>query len=145
MCGNIFRGRVLWFLLLFCSVLPLAMGQEEIPEYLPMSESSKTQENQPMPLPSELVQRWNEYDQQYKDSMLSLEQFLDQVEAFGIKFEDLPGFMTLLVNSYEASEKAREQERQISQEAIKTEHRRGNFYKITTIAVGSVALLLAFK
>lgn len=25
---------------------------------------------------------WNEYDQQFKSSMLTLEQFLDQVEAF---------------------------------------------------------------
>ena len=70
------------------------------------------------PLTPGLMQRWSEYDQQFNSSMLTLDQFLDQVEAFGINFESLPGFITHLENSLRDSEGARMTEREQSRQAL---------------------------
>ena len=102
------------------------------------------QKNGQMTLPPELLQKWNEYDQQYKTSMLSLEQFLDQVEALGINFESLPGFMTHLVDSYKNLEAERLQERAAYQQELKTQRRKALFYKVLSLVGGVTSVIFFF-
>ena len=102
------------------------------------------QKNGQMTLPPELLQKWNEYDQQYKTSMLSLEQFLDQVEALGINFESLPGFMTHLVDSYKNLEAERLQERAAYQQELNTQRRKALFYKVLSLVGGVTSVIFFF-
>lgn len=114
MCGGSLWGSFLRFslaLLLSASAIPLASAQTPLSSP-PQSYDWPTLSPEPTPPTPELMQRWSEYDRQFKSSMLSLDQFLDQVEAFGISFESLPGFMTHLADSLKESEEARINERE---------------------------------
>ena len=114
---------VLLVLCLFLAVVTPPLYGEDV-QTSPPSEPSTTSESLiQTQQPQGLLQMWSEYDRQFKTSMLNLDQFLDQVEAFGISFESLPGFMTHLVDSYRASELARIQERAASDKAIESERR----------------------
>ena len=152
MCGKRSRSpRSLWaslcFLALFLSA-PAMLGAEDpgTPKSPPSTYEWPTLKQEPTQLPPELMKRWREYDQQFNSSMLTLEQFLDQVEAFGISFESLPGFMTHLVDSYRASELARIQERAASDKALETALReaqsarqRAERWKLGAIIAGALA------
>ena len=149
MCGlrlPCLSRRLFLALLLLGPVMPWVFAQET-PSSPSSSESSPTLSPEPTSSTSELMRLWNEYDQQFKSSMLTLEQFLDQVEAFGISFESLPGFMTHLADSLKASEEARLSERKIAADALDLAVRKGadaekraDFWKYTTFAASGVAL-----
>lgn len=91
---------------------PSASGLERSPS------ASPTIEQKLLQLPPEFWKKWSEYSSALSTLALSLEEFLDQVEAFGISFEELPSFIQHLIDTYETSEAARLREREAADAAI---------------------------
>lgn len=103
-------GRRLFFLLCLLSASGLAYGQLMNTEsFQPNDQPLETTNSSPSltPPPNDLLQLWTEFSAKYQAFNLSLEQFLDQVEAFGINFEDLPLYLEFLTTSYAESEASR--------------------------------------
>lgn len=53
-----------------------------------------------------------------------MDQFLDQVEAYGISFEELPQFLTLSIDLYSQSETARAAEKEAAKKALQAASKR---------------------
>ena len=102
-----------WLLFLFALLVLFSVrtvsGQEmDTEEPKPStSQSSLTPTSEPQSptdWQAQLLTLWTQYDQEFQTSMGSLDEFLSQVEAYGISFEDLPKYIEFLESSFKASE-----------------------------------------
>lgn len=134
--GRFYLGLLLLLFFLLLGLAGTAWGQEtpkpSMSESLQTSESDGQSKSdtysgldQPVMQPqSELMQTWQQFKTEFQDFTLSLEEYFNQVEAFGINFEDLPLFLTFLTDSLSRSEAARLDEReayQADREALQLE------------------------
>ena len=111
MCARRFGYLLCVFYLLAAALLP-AHGQSTSGESSLLSGQPQETTSSSLTLtqpPGSLLQLWTQFSEKYQDFSLSLEQFLDQVEAFGISFEDLPLYLEFLTSSYEESERMRKE------------------------------------
>ncbi|MGD9938605.1 MAG: hypothetical protein AB7T74_02265 [Clostridia bacterium] len=116
---------VLVLLLLCMGLVSTRAEGQEMPS-LPLSGSDSESSPSSMPstepkvidLPPEFWQSWETFKTEFQAFSLSLETYLDQVEAYGISFEELPAFMTHLTESYKASESARMIEREVAEAKV---------------------------
>ena len=114
--------------------------------------SSEAPSNEPE---NKLNGTWQKFKQKYLDFTMSLEEYLDQVEAFGISFEDLPLYLTFLETSLKASEEARARERAeslegrsemidtigvLSADKARLEKER-DLWRISTITLGGIVVI----
>jgi hypothetical protein len=99
---------------------------------------SSTIEQKLLQLPPEFWQKWNEYSSALSTLAMSLEEFLDQVEAFGISFEELPSFIQHLIDTYETSEAAHLREREAAAaEIYQAEQARDRWRAVSLTAAGA--------
>ena len=113
-------------LLFLFMLLGLARAEGQEMKNLPLSGSASESSPSSMPstepkvidLPPEFWQSWETFKTEFQAFSLSLETYLDQVEAYGISFEELPAFMTHLTESYKASESARMIEREVAEAKV---------------------------
>ena len=109
MCGKRLRSgslASLLFLLLFCFCTLSASAEDTSKESATPQQSTSPSSPTPISEPqsqldwrTKLVELWTTYDQAYYASATSLDQFLSQVEALGISYEALPGYITWLETS----------------------------------------------
>lgn len=123
--GRFYLGLLLLLFFLLLGLSGAAWGQEtpkpSTSEYSQTSESdgqnrSDSYSESSLPVtepPSSLLQTWLPFKIGYQGFTVSLEEYFNQVEAFGINFEDLPLFLTFLTDSLQKSETARLEERQV--------------------------------
>ena len=142
---------VLLLLLLLFMALVMAWGLEPETRSLPLSGSGlgnlqssiPITESKAIELPPEFWQSWEIFKLEFQGFSLSLETFLDQVEAFGISFEELPAFLTHLTESYKASETARLEEREAADASILELERSRKAWKTATVSLGILSAILA--
>jgi hypothetical protein len=117
---------------------PSASDLENLPS------TSPTIEQKLLQLPPEFWKKWDEYSSALSTLALSLEGFLDQVEAFGISFEELPSFIQHLIDTYEISEAASLREREAAAAAVvQAEQARDRWRTGTVMAAGAAVGALA--
>lgn len=117
---------------------PSASGLESSPS------TSPTIERKLLQLPPEFWMKWDDYSSALSTLALSLEEFLDQVEAFGISFEELPSFIQHLIDTYEISEAARLRESEAADAVIAQAEMAKDRWRIGAImAAGATAGALA--
>ena len=122
MCARRFGYLLCAFYLLAAALLP-AHGQStsgELGQPSGQPQETTSSSSTLTPPPESLLQLWTQFSEKYQDFSLSLEQFLDQVEAFGISFEDLPLYLEFLTSSFEESERIRKE----LVESLKAEEKR---------------------
>ena len=155
---------LLFALLLLCGVRTLSAQETPSPATPSNSSASmtSTQESSPSLNVSmaSLQPQWVLFRERFQDFKGSLEQFLDQVEAFGISFEDLPLYLTFLTSSLENYSTAYREVQvsmmaQLAQESLdrqKAVKARDSWRtaaivtgSIALVSSGAVALLIIFK
>ncbi len=120
-----------WWLLALAFLVLLfasrtAWAQEPVLPSMPLSSPTLSEEPPKSPIEwrQQLVTLWNEYDSEFQNSILSLDAFLAQVEAFGISYEDLPKYIEFLESSYNQSETARITEQEAAEKALQAASKR---------------------
>jgi len=108
-----------WLLVLFLLVLlftarTISAQEQSVPSGSQLSQQSSLEQATPSKALASIVPLWNQFKPQYLGLAVNLEAYLDQVEAFGISFEQLPQLLTLSIDLYNQSEADREAERKLA-------------------------------
>ena len=94
----------------------MPLSQQSASDGLIKNGISSDSDQKPSVPPNRLLETWPKFRSEFRGFTLNMDQFLDQVEAFGINFEDLPVYLTFLTVSLSNLEKARLAEQQAAHE-----------------------------